>query len=1059
MKSLKTTLFLVFLLAGNLVLSAAIPAAERQALIDLYNSTNGDAWTNKTSWKTAPLRTDGFAMPGTENTWYGVITDAVNTTVQQLYLTNNNLIGTLPSSLGNLSNVDEAFSLVTANNLIQIMNGYRLNGTSDKYDISSVDLIYDQDIPLCYVYHLVPYGHLVLSAHYEQNPIKSISRFSDFFANSSRYERTVIDSIRKELNALANSLSKDDSLTGNLCNNKLCWQFWESYYPPLRQNLMQHKAVPVFVSTSNQAKNLSKVNLENGKLFNSDSSNLLIPDEPRPKNIQTQIGAYLFHICRKCEKQIKENSQALFKVKTSSLSASIALIVNSTYAQADYFEDFVLTGAVHNDGGTASVFTKISIVLFDKNNINIGTGWTYIYGGTNVNLGYGIYTNALRSGEKGFFKVWTSCKFSQVDNYTYTIEWSEYSYSLCYTQLSFNGIPITSSSLGNLQIVGEIKNSSNNYVSYFTQADFAIYDSNSKVIDTDFTYVDGDPYKIGSITTNTAIYPGQSKPFTEYTLALYSKYLTYEYSYEWDEANTSAVGVPTIGLSKTSFNFGSERNGTPTHAGTSVITNTGTGTLNWTATPSANWISVSPVSGTGSGVLTIGIARTDMSPGSYAGTITITAPNATNSPQTINVGLNIAPVGTSSVPFGSFDTPKNGTTVSSSIAVTGWTLDDVETTVVKISRDSVGAEPPGSRIYIGDAVFVEGSRSDVEIAYPTYPLKSRSGWGYMLLTNFLPNGGNGTFTLYATATDREGHSVVLDSKTITCDNLHAVKPFGAIDTPGQGEEISGSLYYNFGWALTPLPNSIPTDGSTIWVWVDGVPLGHPSYNHYRDDIATLFPGYANSNAAVGVYDLNTTAFTNGVHTIAWSVVDNAGNEDGIGSRYFSILNAGTPTLQGEQATAANHAVASGAAVSSFTKVRELAEFRAVSMNPIHARRGFNRSLPPESVIPRPGEGTLFATLELERLEILLDDHALEVDANRRTAERAGLTSVLPIGHRYEGYLIVGDELRPLPIGSTLDANTGIFSWLPGPGFLGNYRLAFVDRESRSRLFVTIKIGS
>ena len=51
---------------------------------------------------------------------------------------------------------------------------------------------------------------------------------------------------------------------------------------------------------------------------------------------------------------------------------------------------------------------------------------------------------------------------------------------------------------------------------------------------------------------------------------------------------------------------------------------------------------------------------------------------------------------------------------------------------------------------------------------------------------------------------------------------------------------------NFGWALTPQPATIPIDGSTISVYVDNVPVGHPIYNQYRSDIATLFPGYANS---------------------------------------------------------------------------------------------------------------------------------------------------------------------------------------------------------------------
>ena len=40
---------------------AAISAAERTALIALYESTNGDNWDDNTGWKTPPLEADGFA--------------------------------------------------------------------------------------------------------------------------------------------------------------------------------------------------------------------------------------------------------------------------------------------------------------------------------------------------------------------------------------------------------------------------------------------------------------------------------------------------------------------------------------------------------------------------------------------------------------------------------------------------------------------------------------------------------------------------------------------------------------------------------------------------------------------------------------------------------------------------------------------------------------------------------------------------------------------------------------------------------------------------------------
>ena len=160
----------------------------------------------------------------------------------------------------------------------------------------------------------------------------------------------------------------------------------------------------------------------------------------------------------------------------------------------------------------------------------------------------------------------------------------------------------------------------------------------------------------------------------------------------------------------------------------------------------------------------------------------------------------------------------------------------------------------------------------------------------MILTNFLPNQGNGTFRLHAYAWDADGQTTLLGSKQITVDNANSTLPFGTLDTPGQGQTVSGSAYQVWGWALTPQPGVIPLDGSTIWVWVDGVPLGHPVYNLYRADIATLFPGYANSNGAVGLFVLDTTTLANGLHTIAWSVTDDLGRAEGIGSRYFWVQN-------------------------------------------------------------------------------------------------------------------------------------------------------------------------
>ena len=67
-------------------------------------------------------------------------------------------------------------------------------------------------------------------------------------------------------------------------------------------------------------------------------------------------------------------------------------------------------------------------------------------------------------------------------------------------------------------------------------------------------------------------------------------------------------------------------------------------------------------------------------------------------------------------PFGTFETPINGSTVASSIPVTGWALDDSGIASVKIYR-----QQGGNLLYIGSATLVEGARPDVAAAYPQYP--------------------------------------------------------------------------------------------------------------------------------------------------------------------------------------------------------------------------------------------------------------------------------------------------------------------------------------------------
>jgi len=95
----------------------------------------------------------------------------------------------------------------------------------------------------------------------------------------------------------------------------------------------------------------------------------------------------------------------------------------------------------------------------------------------------------------------------------------------------------------------------------------------------------------------------------------------------------------------------------------------------------------------------------------------------------------------------------------------------------------------------------------------------------------------------------------------------------------------------------------------------------------------------------------------------------------------------------------------------------------VSFEPRNVKRGFDQKAEPELIQP-DNDGTI-------RIEIR-EVGCVEIELGK--------------GQIYRGYSIVGDQLRPLPIGSTLDQRAGAFYWMPGPGFLGTYDLVFMRKD-------------
>jgi hypothetical protein len=404
-------------------------------------------------------------------------------------------------------------------------------------------------------------------------------------------------------------------------------------------------------------------------------------------------------------------------------------------------------------------------------------------------------------------------------------------------------------------------------------------------------------------------------------------------------------------------------------------------------------------------------------------------------------------------PFGALDVPGDGSQVSGAVAVGGWALDDLEVARVLVYREAESPEVPGL-VFLGDAVFVPGARPDVAQAFPGLPFHDRAGFGFMILTNMLPNQGNGGVRIHVVARDVEGRETLLGSRSIFGRNASATQPFGTIDRPAQGETIAGQSYLNWGWALTPQPAMIPIDGSTIQVIVDGASVGNVTYNLFRPDVSGAFPGLENSAGPIGYRSIDTTALAEGLHTIAWFVTDSLGATSGLGSRYFTVANAADaqPPAGQSSATATERA-----SVEDVVSHEAAAAPVGVPAAPLRRRQATSLDTAPLSdadVTVQRGVGVrrrLRASDAGEREVTIAPTERLELALRTASNECEGT---------WAGYLVRGGVLGDLPVGASLDP-AGTFYWQPGPGFAGRFPLLFVRTdcqgiEQRLPVLVTIQ---
>ena len=533
----------------------------------------------------------------------------------------------------------------------------------------------------------------------------------------------------------------------------------------------------------------------------------------------------------------------------------------------------------------------------------------------------------------------------------------------------------------------------------------------------------------------------------------------------------------------------------------------------WTAFSPSPWVHVTGGSGSGTGSFTVSInpGVLPASPATLSTSISITAPGVYNSP--LIVPLQLTQASTTAAAFGQVDTPaQNVTGIQGALGVTGWALDDVGVSAVQIYRKCLSFDAPASCqsiggvsvVYVTDAIFLAGARPDVEAAFSSSPQPYRGGWGALLLTNMLPDvtrslayGGQGALTIYCYALDFDGHRTLLGRTqvdhtptTFTMTNDTIAKPFGTIDTPSNGQVVSGSIA-NFGWALTPDSDTgadpsdilVPTDGSTMTVFIDGLPVSLVTYNQCRGSVGTPVPGGSfcdddisnifgntspqpaltarSSNAtryrnldqgrgAIGAYIIDTTSLSTGLHTLAWSVADSASRLDGLGSRLFYVLNTGSSPVAASPARL-------GAAVPSASRVMDAAATaRAASAMAGQSGSAALRGSA-ASVASLPTSASAVGARRGFDLRARLTSAAIGLDGIR-TVKLGQLDRLeLSVGSRVTaGYVMANGTLRDLPVGSHLDKQTGVFTWVPPPGYLGVYHLVFVTGHAKVPVDVAIR---
>jgi len=164
------------------------------------------------------------------------------------------------------------------------------------------------------------------------------------------------------------------------------------------------------------------------------------------------------------------------------------------------------------------------------------------------------------------------------------------------------------------------------------------------------------------------------------------------------------------------------------------------------------------------------------------------------------------------------------------------------------------------------------------------------------VTSFLAsNYTDGAHTLALKVTYSNSDVAELANLTVIVDNAINQAPIGALDSPGGANAYVSGVYPVSGWVIDAegIRTTTAPDGKVradIEVMVDDMVVGQALYPLPRPDVAIAHPDVANAFNSGFQMNLDTTRFTNGMHTISVRVWDTQGMSRVFGSMAVWLEN-------------------------------------------------------------------------------------------------------------------------------------------------------------------------